>query len=453
MAASARIDIQDFVDQRRVGRFQWRVFALCLGVLVLDGLDVAAVGFIAPALTHAWGISREALGPALVAGLLGMALGAIAGGPAADRVGRRRVIIAAMVVFGTMSLLSALSTGVWELALFRFLTGLGLGAAQPNAATLVAEYAPQRRRSLFVSLLYSGLTLGAAGGGFLSAALVGHYGWQSVFVVGGILPILLGIVCIGLLPESIRFLVLRPEHRTALVAVVNRIAPGAADERTVFVVSEPADRRRNAVALIVAPPNRLPTLALWAGLFMNLLTVYWLNSWLPIMVRDAGFSLSEAAVIGAMMQVGGTLGNLTIGWGMDRFGGHATLVGMLCGAGFFALLVGAAPADGHVLTALLFGLGFCINSANTGWTALAAAFYPTEMRATGMSVMTGIGRFGAIFGATVGSLILAGGWSFGQIFLVLTMPIALAAVAAATKARTTGHAPAATEPVAVGSTR
>lgn len=446
MPDTARLDIQQFIDGKPVGPFQWRVLILCLIVLVLDGFDIVAMGFIAPALVNDWHISREALGPVLSAGLFGLAIGAIAGGPLADRFGRRWVIIGAMLFFGLMSLASAWSTDVWTLTAFRFLTGLGLGASQPNAATLVSEYAPKRHRSLFVTVVYCGFTLGAAGGGFLSAQLLGSHGWPSILVVGGVVPILFALACIPLLPESVRFLTLHPERREALVGIVNRIAPGTAGNRTLFVIPEPVHRGRSAIGLVVSRPYRLATLALWAGLFMNLLTVYLLSSWLPIMIRDAGFSMTDAALVGAMMQVGGTLGNITIGWGMDRFGPHVTLVGMLTAAGAFALLIGVAPADVDLLMALVFGIGFCINSSNTGWTALAALFYPTEMRATGTSVMTGIGRFGAIFGATVGGLVLGAGWSFGQIFMLLSLPIGIAVLAAIVKARSSGpsDAPATT---------
>lgn len=447
MSTAARLDIQDFIDRRPVGGFQWRVLIFCLIVLVLDGFDIVAMGFIAPALVNDWHISREALAPVLSAGLFGLAIGAIAGGPLADRFGRRWVIIGAMLFFGAMSLASAWSTDVWTLTIFRFLTGLGLGASQPNAATLVSEYAPKGRRSLFVTVVYCGFTLGAAGGGLLSAQLIGSHGWQSILVVGGIVPILFALAYILLLPESIRFLTLHPERRAALLAILNRIAPGTADDRTMIVVPELVHRGNSSIGLVISRPYLLPTLALWVGLFMNLLTVYLLSSWLPIMIRDAGFSMTDAALVGAMMQVGGTLGNITIGWGMDRFGPHVTLAGMLSAAGAFALLIGVAPVDVDLLMVLVFGIGFCINSSNTGWTALAALFYPTEMRATGTSVMTGIGRFGAIFGATAGGLVLGAGWSFSQIFMFLSVPIGLAMLAVIGKARASERPAAAAIPV------
>ena len=439
MPPQHRVDIQKFIDERPVSAFQWRALLLCIVVLILDGFDVVAIGFIAPSLVTDWHISREALAPVLSAGLFGLALGAITGGPLADRFGRRLVIISAVLFFGVMSLVSAWAPDIFWLTGLRFLTGLGLGASQPSAATLVSEYAPRRRRSLFVTAVYCGFTLGAAGGGFLSAGLVGRYGWQSILVVGGIIPILFAAAFVFVLPESIRFLALRQDRRDALARIVNEIAPGTADARTEFVIPEPTHPGRNSVGLVLSRRYRVPTVILWTGLFMNLLTVYLLNSWLPIMVRDAGFSLTDAALIGAMMQVGGTLGNISIGWSMDRWGPHVVLVCVLVAAAVFAALIGVEADGVALLMVLIFLLGFCTNSSNTGWTALAAQFYPTEIRATGTSVMTGVGRFGAIFGASVGGLLLGQHWSFGQVFTFLTLPIGIAVVAAVVKARSSAN--------------
>lgn len=429
------LNIQQFIDDRPIGPFHWRVLVICLVVLVLDGFDVVAIGFIAPAIVSDWHVPREALGPVLSVGLFGLAIGALSGGPLADRFGRKFVIIGACILFGLTSLLSAWSPDLTWLAAFRFLTGLGLGASQPNAAILVSEYAPKRHRSLFVTVVYCGFTLGAAGGGFLSAWLIGIYGWRSILVVGGVVPIVFALALIVIMPESVRFLTLKRRRKDALVRIVNQMEPGTADALTEMAAPERVHASEGAIKQIVTRPYVFSTIALWAGLFVNLLTVYLLNSWLPIMVRDAGFTLADAALIGATAQVGGTLGNIVIGWLMDRWEPHKAQITILAGAAASALLIGATEHGMPMLVGLVFLLGFCINSANTGWTALAAGFYPTEIRATGTGMMTGIGRFGAISGASIGALVLGLQWSFGQIFMFLAVPISIGMVAAFAKAR------------------
>lgn len=435
MKITNRLNIQAFLDSRPFGPFQWKILLLCLSILILDGFDIVSMGFIAPALVADWKVPREALGPVLSMGLFGLAIGALAGGPLSDRFGRRKVIIGAVFFFGVMSLASAWSPSIAVLAVMRFLTGLGLGASQPNAATLAAEYAPKKYRSLMVTVVYCGFTLGAAGGGFLANYLITSHGWASILVVGGVVPIAFALILYFILPESAKFLAVKHGGRNGLERIVNLIAPNTANASTEFVTPEREHAGKGAIKLIVSKPHTVVTITLWIGLFMNLMTVYFLNSWLPIMVKDDGFTLADAALVGAMLQVGGTLGNIFIGWEMDRFNPHKVMIGTLLGAGLFTVALGNLNPSLYGLMTLVFMLGFCINSSNTGWTALAAGYYPTEMRATGTSWVTGIGRFGAIFGASVGAVLLSFKWDFGQLFLALTVPIGIAIAAAYIKGR------------------
>ncbi len=435
MPPKKQLNIQDFLDSRPFGPFHWKILHLGLVVLILDGFDVVVMGFVAPAVVADWKLTRAAIGPVLSLGLFGLAIGALTGGPLADRFGRRKVIIGAILFFGLMSIASAWSPNIAVLSVMRFLTGLGLGASQPNAATLASEYAPKKYRSLMVTVIYCGFTLGAAGGGFLSSYLIPTHGWASILVVGGVVPILFAFVLCFILPESAKFLAVKHGGRRALERIVNQIEPNAADPSTEFLTSERKHSGKGAIRLIVAKPNTTVTLALWVGLFMNLMTVYFLNSWLPIIVKDNSFSLADAALVGAMLQVGGTLGNIIIGWEMDRFDPHKVMIGTLLAAGIFTVALAKLSPGLYGLITLVFLLGYCINSTNTGWTAMAAGYYPTEMRATGTCWMTGIGRFGAISGASVGAVLISFKWNFGQLFLALTVPIAIAIVAASVKGR------------------
>ncbi|MGF6099258.1 MFS transporter [Pseudomonas sp. 18175] len=444
------LDVQNFLDEQKLGRFHWKILLLCVTVLVLDGFDVVAMGFIAPAIVADWGVPREALGVVMSAGLFGLAIGALVGGPLADRFGRRKVIIGAVFFFGTMSVLSVWAPNIELLSILRFLTGLGLGASQPNAATLASEYAPKRYRSLMVAIVYCGFTVGAAGGGFLATSVMAVYGWHSILLIGGVVPILFGLILCAVLPESVKFLVVKQTHRSMLERIINQIEPGCADAQTRFVTAEGLKSDKRAVQLILSPKHRHVTYALWVGLFMNLMTVYFLNSWLPIIVKDDGFSMADAALMGAMMQIGGTLGNLAIGWEMDRFKPHRAMIGTLLAAAVLTVTLGSYSAGYYGLMILVFLLGFCVNSSNTGWTAMAASYYATEMRATGTSWMTGIGRFGAISGAYIGSVLLGLNWDLRQLFLILTVPIGIAMIAAYAKGRTTSKSGGGTQSLPIG---
>src|SRR5476651_586409 len=192
-SVGTNLDVQSFIKAQPLSRYQWRVVILCFLIVFLDGLDTAAMGFIAPALSQEWGIDRASLGPVMSAALVGMIFGALGSGPLADRFGRKQVLVLATVMFGTFSVAAALSTSLNQLMAWRLLAGLGLGAAMPNATTLLSEYTPQRLRSLLVTSMFCGFNLGMASGGLFSAWLIPAYGWHSLLLVGGLLPLALTV--------------------------------------------------------------------------------------------------------------------------------------------------------------------------------------------------------------------------------------------------------------------
>jgi len=422
MTTSARVDVGTFLDARSIGARQWLVLLLGFLVLVFDGFDTTAMGFIAPALIDDWGVLRQDLGPVMMSGLLGLAAGSLTAGPLADRLGRKLVIVGSVLFFGLWSLASAYATDIFTLSVLRFLTGMGLGASMPNTATLVAEYAPQRRRSQMVTFIYCGFAVGAALGGIGSKALIDHFGWRSVLVAGGVLPIAFAVLLLLLLPESIRFLAQHPALRGRLIRAVNKVAPGLANGDTQFYSSEEQVQSGSSVGALFAPGYRLGTCMIWLTLFMGLLTMYLLSSWLPLISRDAGLSLADAAIIGSLLQLGGVVGNVTVGLKMDRWNPHKVIALTILGGAACAVLIALLPPTMAVLCPLILLLGYFVNGVSPGCYALSAHFYPTRMRATGVSWATGIGRLGAISGAGIGALILAANWNFSQVFLFLAVP-------------------------------
>ena len=181
MTYSGKVDIQQVIDDSRFSGFHWLLIVLGFLVLAIDGFDTAAMGYIAPTLSAEWGIHKQDLGPVLSAALLGLSLGALIAGPVSDRMGRKRVLVFSCLFFGLASLGTAWAQSLNTLTLWRFLTGLGLGAAMPNAITLISEFAPQRCRAMAINTMYCGFPLGAAGGGAISSWLIPHHGWRSMW--------------------------------------------------------------------------------------------------------------------------------------------------------------------------------------------------------------------------------------------------------------------------------
>lgn len=424
------VDIKHWIDNRSVSRYQWLILGLCFLIVTFDGLDAAIMGFIAPAVIQDWGISRPAFGPILAAAMVGLAVGALTSGPYSDRYGRRRVLLWSVACFGLFSVLCAFARSPLELAALRFLTGLGLGAAMPNSTTLLSEYIPQRLRGRLITLMFMGFGLGSAMGGFVSAWLIPHFGWHSVLLLGGVLPLLLLPVLYFLLPESVDLMINRRFPRERIMAVLKRMGGEFADT-VQFVVSAPVARESAArkVSHLFTAEYRWRTLSLWGTYFMGLLVIYLLTGWMPTLIKDAGVSLERAAIITAMFQFGGLAGILLVGFAMDRFNPKAAIAVAYVGGAVCIFALGFVEIGTVALGVLVFAAGFCMNGAQTGLNAFAPGQYPTDFRATGVSWMLGIGRFGGIFGSLMGGTLLSLELPMNVIFAVLGVPALIAALA------------------------
>ena len=422
------VDIKGWIDSRPVGRYQWLIMALCFLVVVFDGLDVAVMGFIAPSLTQEWGLTKAAFGPVMSAGMIGLAIGALTAGPYADRLGRKRILLIAVTGFAVLSLACAFARNPWELAGLRLLSGVALGAAMPNTTTLLSEFLPQRNRSLFITVMFTGFNLGSGGGGLVAAWLIPLHGWQSVLLVGGLLPLALLPFLWLLLPESPRFLASRKAPAGDIARVLNKLG-GTFDGNTRFTLSEPPAQDKAPVSKLFTDTYRAGTLALWTTYFMGLMVIYLTMGWLPTLLRDGGLPIERAATITGLFQIGGTVGAIVVGWIMDRRNPNRVIATSYALGGGCILLLGAFSLESSLLAVGVIAAGFFMSGAQTGLNAFAPGYYPTDFRATGVSWMLGIGRFGAIFGSLIGGAVLSMGLSLPALFAMLGVPAFFAAVA------------------------
>ena len=422
-------DLARFIDEQPVGRPQITLLLLCASVLFVDGFDTQAIGYVAPEIARVWHLPRGALGPVFSASLFGLMLGALAFGPLADRVGRRRIIILSTAAFGVGTLCTLLATDTTGLLVIRFLTGLGLGGAMPNAVALTAEFSPHRRRATMVMTMFCGFSVGAAIGGLLAAALIPRFGWQAVFVVGGLAPLLLLPLLVARLPESARFLLLARPGDARLPTIIGRMFPGHGLGPAPRFTAHEARPVGNPLPHLFSAGRARPTLLLWVVFFMSLLDLYFLSNWLPSLLNELGATVALSAVIGAMLQVGGIAGVATLGRLVDRFSFGALAVTY----GLAVVAVVAIGLSGHstwLATVAIFCAGFCIVGGQTAANALAATFYPTAVRATGVGWALGIGRVGSIVGPLAGGALLALHWTTEALFFASAVPAAIAACAA-----------------------
>lgn len=428
MTTQTTTDIQAFINRNPFSKYQWMILVLCFVTVALDGFDTAIIGFIASDLVQEWGVQKSDLGPVMSAALVGLAVGALTAGPMADRIGRKKVLVLSILAFGGFSLITAFATSLTQLTVLRFLTGLGLGAAMPNAATLMSEYAPERRRALLVNLMFVGFPIGSSLGGFISAWMIPHYGWQSVLVLGGVMPLALAVALIFLLPESARYLAVKNRSQQQIANILRHIA--ALPENTRFVLQEAGQvKEQSALGVIFSPRYLVGTIMLCLTYFMGLLIFYLLTSWLPLLIRETGATLSQASVITALFPLGGGIGVLVLGALMDKINPNKVVaVGYLL-TGIFVCLVGFSTSNLVLMGVMVFIAGTIMNGAQSSMPALAAGFYPTQGRATGVAWMLGLGRFGGILGAFSGAFLMQAELSFKTIFALLAVPAVLSAIA------------------------
>lgn len=431
MNISSETPDQGEIDRAGFTGYQLMVVVLCAMVALLDGFDTQSIGYAAPRIATEFGISPKALAPILAAGLLGLAAGNFFLGPLADKLGRKRIIVLSTLWFGGLSLLAATSTSLEQLQIYRFLTGIGLGAALPNVIALTSEYAPSRLRATAVMAMFCGFPLGSTIGGFISAPLMDAYGWRSVFVMGGIAPLAFLPVLIFLLPESVRFLAIRGAPDSKIEPVLRRLNYNSS--ATQFVADVQAEKaaapRGFTVPQLFISGRAASTLLLWVTFFMSLLVYYFLVTYLPTLMVAAGLKQNLAIFSVATLNLGGVAGALVLARLLDRFSPFVVLGLTYIGSAVFVVLLANGPSNISLLFIAAALAGFCAAGGQIGSNALAAALYPTAIRATGVGWALGVGRIGAILGPIFAGVLLGMGWRPQEIIQSAAAPALVGAAA------------------------
>lgn len=443
------VDVGAALDEGQWGTYQkLLVFATALAI-VLDGLDNQLFPPAIPALMRDWGMtSRGPFANVLTSGMVGMMIGGLIGGYVGDRFGRRVALLGSVVAFGLLTMLLSFSNGIWMLAALKFLSGLGLGGAMPNAAALSSEYVPRRQRPFAVTLTIVCIPLGGSLAGFVGGLILPRYGWRALFMTGGIIPLVLAAVLFVVLPESPRFLARIRERWPELRALLHRLGHDVPPDAAFADTTEKAAARGSVRELFV-PEYRRDTLALFGSFFFCLLSVYMGTNWVPKMLTDNGFGVGTASYGLTAFNFGGVFGAIIGAMVIMRIGSRLSMLTMAAGAvgGAVALSMMAIGPQASVLVfVMLAWTGGLINAVQTTMYALAAHVYPTDIRGTGVGTAVAFGRIGGVISPTLGSWALDTGGSaryFG--IIAATMTLAFAALAAVRR-----HVPGASSVRAAG---
>jgi len=410
---NAKLNLESLIDSAALRSFHFMVIGCCALTAMLDGFDTQSIAFVVPDIATAWGIEPARFAAVFGAGLFGGLLGAIAFGRAGDRFGRRPTLLLSVLLFAVGSLVTPAAGSLRDLSAARLVTGIGLGGALPAAIALTSEYAPRHLRTTLVSLMFCGFPLGAVLGGLASAKLIAAFGWQSVFIVGGALPLALLPLLMAFLPESARFLAAKGR----LEAVAGILASLRCLERwNGATAGRPEPRAR--ISSLFTRGRAAGTYLLWTTFFLSLLVTYFLINWIPVVAHRNGLDTATAVVAVAMLNLGSIVGSLVIARLAD-WSDRGSTIGWAYAIGAIAIaLIGYAGASGAWLCALTFVAGVCSIGAQLCTVALCSGFYDTPVRATGIGWSMGVGRVGAIAGPVLGGLLLGAGISSPALFFI-----------------------------------
>lgn len=421
-----RIDVRALIDRSRISAFQIWVVACCCVVLLLDGFDAVMIAYVAPELIRTMGVAPTKLGTLFASGLAGLTFGAFLCGPAADRFGRKPVLIASVVIFGGFTLATAGVDSLWMIVVLRFLAGIGLGGAGPSAMALVAELSPTRVRSSQIAWLGCGIPLGGALAGFVAAKLIPEYGWKSMFVLGGALPLAIVLGLMLWLPESIRFLLVQPGGQERVRQLMSKLVPEhETTSAQQFITSAEASEAGGLVAELFRHNLARSTIALWISAFCMLMVTYFFANWLPVLFRATSYSMEQTSLLLGLFLFGSPLGSLSVGYLMNRTDRYVSMAVCAFVAAACFIVISYVVTDIALAAVTITLLGASCGACVTGTSILASFIYPNKVRATGIGWTTGFARVGSIVGAMSGGWLLASGIPLATLLQVTAMPCVL----------------------------
>ena len=430
-AAAADDNVSAVIDQAPLGRLHWRIFLMCAAIMTLDGFDLGLLGFVVPAISADWGLPPSSFGFALSASLIGVAFGSAIAGWMGDRFGRRTTLLWMFVIGAIGSLLTAFATDLTTLSAFRFITGFGMGGTIPNVISLVNEFSPKRRRPFLVVLVYSMAAVGSVFASLIAAPLIGRFGWESMFVVGGVLPLAIGAVAFFLLPESVRFLIASGRDPARAAGLLQRLSGRSAEDellRRALTVQQGAAAAAVPSTQLFAGWLQWVTPMLWVVFIGTQALVFFNSSWLPTLLKQGGFSIDVAIYATGLFHFGSVIGGLITSWLASRVPLSRLLALLYLFATISLLLLGSGVRSDLAAYTLAFLVGFTVVGASFCLGAFTSTCYPDALRARGVGWGLGIGRIGSIASPLLGGAAIAAGMSVDSIISTLALPAAVCCV-------------------------
>jgi AAHS family 4-hydroxybenzoate transporter-like MFS transporter len=418
-----RVNVNDVLDDSPVRPFHILVVTLCGLVTLIDGYDLVVMGMAIPTMAQDWGVQPSVFAAALSSALVGVLFGSVIAGSCADRYGRRWTLVIMLLIASTFMLLTAGANTQSELIAYRFMTGFGAGGSIPLAIAFTSEYMPKRRRNMLVILMYAGAPMGSVFGAFVAPSLIANFGWQGIFVLGGILPIIVAVLIAFLLPESVRLLVARGCPGAVAAKLLKRVNPAMrfTDDQEFFVRKTQKTTKRTALSELFGGRQTTITLIVWIVFFGNQSIIYLFALWLPTLFTESGMALTLTLYIYALYKLGGAAGGVALGFISDKIEPARVLSVTYPLATILVAILGFTTFSVPLLAVTALFTGIFVGGSSLCLGSMTANLYPVSARATGVGWALGVGRLGSIISPLLGGAAIAAGWSLPVVLMVAAL--------------------------------
>ena len=431
---SSQALVAEVIDNGRVSGQQLLVIGLCMFFNMLDGFDITAMAVVASAVSMELALTPDRLGWIFSFALLGMMAGAMFLAPLSDIIGRRKIIIVSVTLVGVSILLTATATTLAEFIVLRFVSGVGAGAMLACQATLAAEYSSDKYRALSVAAVTAGYPLGAMFTSVVAGLVMPDFGWRGMFWFGGVATLSMGLVAWLLIPESLKYLFeRRPDNALGRVnRILRKLRKDTLAELPVVAGAEQQQRTGFAATLLqlLAKEHIRTTLTLWTIFFLCFATLYFLMSWIPKLMEDAGHSFEVGRQAFFLFNLGGVIGIFLLGFLSTRWKLTDLIFVLLFLSAAGMVVFAVAPGQADLLLTIIFLVGLLQQGGFTGLYGAAAKAYPTNIRSTGIGWAVGLGRSGAVAGPAVAGYLIAAGLDMSTNFLIFAVPMAVGGIIA-----------------------
>ncbi len=426
--------VAEVIDNGKVSAQQLLVIGLCILFNMLDGFDITAMAVVASEVGSELSLQARELGWIFSFALAGMMMGAMFLAPIADLIGRRKAIIISIALIGSTVLVTSYVTNLGQFIVLRFLSGLGAGAMLASQATLAAEYSPEKYRALSVNIVTAGYPLGAMMTSVIAYYIMPEYGWRGMFYFGGSVTLLMGIVAWFFMPESLKYLLeKRPSNALERInGILKKLKKETLEKLPLQSREETAGKKNigQSMLALLEKDQRKATIILWISFFLCFTALYFLLSWIPKLMQDAGYTPQTGRDAFFLFNLGGVIGIVSLGvlatkWKLTDLVCFF-LIGAAAGMALFALV----PGEKYWLLLLIFLIGITQQGGFTGLYATAAKIYPTEIRSTGVGWGIGLGRFGAVVGPALAGYLIDAGISMSGNFLIFAVPMVIGGIIA-----------------------